>query len=285
MEWKGKRLASRGLRGHTAREMRRQFSICGLTALLLFCAGGAAFPLVWMMARSFRGLGEAQDSWTLGNYIRLFSQTEASAWLANSLFLVGMQTLVACFSCTLAGYVLAHHRFWGRRMLLVMLVATVLLPGQVTFPATWRLLRDLGLLNSYAALVIPAAGSALGALLFYQAAKQIPGELLDAARMDGCSERQVWWLIVIPAVQPTLVTFAILSFTANWNAYLWPQIILQDESKSTLAMGLANLATMPQQRDLGLMLAATTLSILPAFALFLAARGSLEESLTEGVGK
>jgi ABC-type glycerol-3-phosphate transport system permease component len=178
--------------------------------------------------------------------------------------------------------VLAHHRFTLRRPLLGILLLSMLLPGQVTLPATWRLLHQLHILDSYAALLIPAAANAFGALLFRHACLQIPPEMLDAARIDGCSEWRTWWEIVLPMIQPTLVTFAVLSFTANWNAYLWPQIVLQDQRNYTLAMGLANMASMPQQRDLGIMLAATTISILPAFALFLIARNSLQESLTEG---
>ena len=82
--------------------------------------------------------------------------------------------------------------------------------------------------------------------------------MLDASRIDGCSEWRIWWEIILPEVQPTLVTFAVLSFTANWNAYLWPQILLQDERRYTLAMGMATLSAVPRQRlDLGLMLAAT----------------------------
>lgn len=263
--------------------MRHRLATISLTALLLGCGMTVAFPLFWMVYRSFHH--DLNPLLSLDNYTRLFAQTAISRWLANSLFVVSLQTLIACFAATLAGYVLAHHQFPTRRPLLGLLFAALLLPGAVTLPAAWRLLRDLHLLNTYWALLLPSAANVFGALLFYQAARQVPPELLDAARIDGCSEWRVWWEIVLPVIQPTLVTFAVVSFTANWNAYLWPQIILQDESRYTLAMGLANLATMPQQRDLGLMLAATTLSIVPAFALFLASRSALEESLTEGSGK
>lgn len=264
--------------------VRRRLTIYSLTAALLAGAALIASPLVWMVVRSLRepGRGIQGGSFTPGNYMDLLQSQSTGIWLGNSLLLVSLQTLVACFAAALAGYVLAHHRFRWKRPLLAILLLSMLLPGQVTLPATWRLLQQMHLLNTYLALLLPAAGTAFGAMLFRHACQQIPLEMLEAARIDGCSEWRTWWEIVLPVIQPTLVTFAVLSFTANWNAYLWPQIVLQDQGKYTIAMGLANMASMPQQRDLGIMLAATTISILPAFALFLVARHSLQETLTEG---
>jgi len=256
--------------------------------VLLIAAAVAAAPLVWMLARSLQSdaAGVSPSHITTDHYQRLLSSYPVGRWLSNSLFIAGTQTLIGVVAASLAGYALAWHRFRGRRILLGLLIATLLLPAQVALPASWSLMRHLHLLDSYLGLLIPAASSALGALLFRQACLQIPPELLDAARMDGCSEWRIWWEIVLPVVQPTLVTFVVLSFTANWNAYLWPQILLQDEQRYTLAMGMATLSALPNQRlDLGLMLAATALSVLPAFALFLAGRGSLRETITEGTGK
>ena len=255
-----------------------------LTTALLAAAVLIASPLIWMIVRSLRqpGRGIHGGSFTFDNYTQLLQTQSVTLWLSNSLLLVSLQTLLACLAAALAGHVLAHHRFTWRSPLLALLLGSMLLPGQVTLPATWRLLQHLHLLDTYAALILPAAANVFGVLLFRHACQQIPSEILDAAKIDGCSEWRTWWEIILPVIQPTLVTFAVLSFTANWNAYLWPQIVLQDQRKYTLAMGLANLAAMPQQRELGLMLAATTLSILPAFALFMVARHSLSESLTEG---
>lgn len=264
--------------------MRQRLTILLVTIALLAAAALVATPLAWMVIRSLRepGPGIHGGSFTFGNYLQLLRSQSTAMWLSNSLLLVSLQTLLGCFAAALAGHVLAHHRFAWRKPLLGIVLLSMLLPGQVTLPATWRLLHQMNLLNTYIALLLPAAGTAFGAMLFRHACQQIPSEMLDAARIDGCSEWRTWWEIVLPVIQPTLVTFAVLSFTANWNAYLWPQIVLQDERKYTLAMGLANMASMPQQRELGLMLAATTISILPAFALFLIARQSLQESLTEG---
>jgi ABC-type glycerol-3-phosphate transport system permease component len=266
---------------------RRTLATALLTTALLIVAAITALPLIWMVGRSFLVEGTAISSLTsrlsLEHYRHLLTNYPAMQWFSNSLFIAGMQTLIACGACTLAGYVLAHHHFPRRRIYLVILVATLLLPSQVALPAAWRLMYKLHLLDSYLSLLLPAAASAFGVLLFRQAASQIPVDLLDAARMDGCSEWRIWWDVVLPVIQPTLVTFAVLSFTANWNAYLWPQILLQDSRKYTLAMGLANLGALPQQRaDIGLMLAATALSVLPSLVLFLAARKSLESSITEG---
>ncbi len=262
--------------------MHRRSAIILTTLSLLLAAFVAAMPLGWMVWRSFRLADHGGGAFTLEHYARALLQLPAARWMVNSLFLASMQTLIACAAATLAGHVLAHHRFRLRVPLLVILFATLLLPAQVTLPAAWELLRELRLLNSYMAFLLPSAANVLGALLFYQACRQMPDELLDAARIDGCSEFRIWWSVTLPVVQPTLVTFAVLSFTANWNAYLWPQIVLQDSAKYTLAMGLANLSSLPGPRDIAVLQAATSISLLPAFALFLAARASLEESLLEG---
>lgn len=263
---------------------RRVLATVLLTTALLAAAVLIASPLVWMVVRSLRQPGNSihGGSFTFENYSHLLHAQPIILWLSNSLLLVSLQTLIACTAAALAGHVLAHHRFTGRTPLLALLLGSMLLPGQVTLPATWRLLQHLHLLDSYSGLILPAAANVFGVLLFRHASQQIPAEILDAAKIDGCSEWRLWWEIILPIIQPTLVTFAVLSFTANWNSYLWPQIVLQDQYKYTLSMGLANLAAMPQQRELGLMLAATTLSILPAFILFMVARHSLSESLTEG---
>lgn len=264
--------------------MRKTLAAILLTTALLLAGFVAALPLLWMLANSFVTSYPGETLRTgLDHYRTIFTTQPALLWLANSLFIAGFQTVFAVLCGSLAGFVLARHDFRGRRRLHVILVATLLLPAQVTLPAAWRLMLHLGLLDSYLGLLLPAAGNVLGALLFYQACKQIPDDTLDAARIDGCSELRCWWEVALPAVAPTLVTFAVLSFTANWNAYLWPQILLQDERKFTLAIGLANLGALPAYRSqLGMRLAATSISIVPCLLLFLAARNSLRESITEG---
>lgn len=254
-----------------------------VTSLLMMAAAVVALPLIWMIAGSLiEQTPPERGQFTLRYYHTLFSDHPALLWLANSLLLTGGQTLFACTAATMAGYVLAHHRFVGRRLFHAMLIATLLLPAQVALPASWRLMLQFHLLDSYWALLLPAAANVLGTLLFHQAAAQIPHDTLDAARLDGCSELRIWWEVVLPAIRPTLTTFAVLTFTAHWNAYLWPQILLQNEQKYTLAIGMANLAALPQYRgQLGLMLAATTLSTVPAAILLLASRRTFDQSISD----
>ena len=251
-----------------------------VTSPLLLAGGITALPLLWMLQQSFTSTGQ----FSLTAYQRLFQSQSAGLWLTNSLFLASAQTLVSLFACSLAGFALARHHFPGRRLLLLAILATLLLPSQVALPTSWQLIHNLHLLDNYLALLLPSAASALGVLLFYQACGQIPGEYLDAARMDGCDEWRTWWQIALPCIQPPLATFTVLSFTANWNAFLWPQIVIQSQDKYTLAMGMANMSTLPQQRDdTPLLLAATAICVIPSFLLFLASRQSLQQSVNEGV--
>lgn len=264
--------------------MRRWARTITLTSALMLVAAFTAFPLVWMVFRSLQPDGPSphDEGLSLAHYARFLRQQPAALWLSNSLLLASAQTLIACFTSSLAGYVLAHHRFRFRGVLTAGLMLTLLLPSQVTLPASWLVIYRLDLMNSYFGLILPAGANIVGVLLFRHAAAQVPQEIIDAARIDAASEWRIWWDIILPMIQPTLATFAVLSFVANWNAYLWPLIVLQDDAKYTLAMGLANMAGMPQERELGLMLAATSLSVVPALLLFLAARRSLQEAFSEG---
>ena len=276
------------MRRYVQQIMDRGFLKTFLVTTALLVAGAlAALPLAWSIWHSFTAAplhaAVGQTAISFDAYRHLFSAQPVATWLANSLFLAGLQTVIAAICSTLAGFALARYRFRGRLLILGVFLATLLLPSQVALPAAWQLMRDLHLLDSYLALLLPAAASAFGVLLFYQTCRQIPPELLDAARIDGCGEWRLWWEIVLPAIQPTLATFVVLSFTANWNAFLWPQIVIQDDRKYTLAMGMANLTAQPQSRgDLPLLLAATTLCIIPSFILFLAARKHLNETFNEG---
>ncbi len=128
--------------------------------------------------------------------------------------------------------------------------------------------------------------SVFGLFLFNRAMRGVPDDLLSAGRMDGCSEVRLWWEIAVPLVRPMISAFTLLSFTASWNSFLWPQIVLQDEGKYTLPIGLANLSALPDtQADYGVVLAGTLLSILPVALLFFALQRDFVVGLTTGAVK
>jgi ABC-type glycerol-3-phosphate transport system permease component len=162
----------------------------------------------------------------------------------------------------------------------------MLLPYQVLLPSSYELMHHLNWLDSYWAILVPGAISVFGLFLFSRAMQSVPDELLHAGRIDGCSEIRLWWEIAVPLVKPMIAAFTLFSFTASWNAFLWPQIVLQDEGKYTLPIGLANMSALPgTQADYGVLMAGTLLSILPVAILFFALQNDFIAGLTSGAIK
>ena len=187
---------------------------------------------------------------------------------------------------SLGGFALAKYHFRGRRMLMLLMLATMLLPSQVLLPSSYELMYHLGWINSYAALLIPGAVSVFGMFLFRQAMMTVPDELLHAGRVDGCSELRLWWDVALPIVRPMVGAFTLLAFLGNWNSFLWPQIILQDEGKYTLPIGLANMIGLPAfETQYGVLMAGTLLSILPVVVLFFVLQKEFISGLASGAVK
>jgi ABC-type glycerol-3-phosphate transport system permease component len=187
---------------------------------------------------------------------------------------------------SLTGFVLAKCRFFGRRPLMLLMLLTILLPPQVLLPGSYDLIYHLGWINSYWAIVVPGSVSVFGAFLFRQAMKAVPDELLASARLDGCGDLRLWWDISLPIVRPMIGAFTLLSFLSAWNSFLWPQIVLQDESKYTLPLALNNLSGQAMfQEHFGVLMAATLLGILPVVILFFALQKDFIGSLTSGAVK
>ena len=223
---------------------------------------------------------------TLANYHTLVAREPFLRWLANSLFLSATYTFLTVTLSSMGGFALAKYDFPGKRPVMAVMVLTMLLPGQVLLPSTYELMYRLGWVNSYLAILVPGAVSAFGLFLFRQSMAAVPDELLHAARVDGCSEFRLWWDVAMPVVRPMTGAFTLMSFLAAWNSYLWPQVILQDESKYTLPMGLANLAGLQgYQSNYGVLMAGTLLSILPIAVLFLYLQKDFVAGLTTGAVK
>ena len=249
-----------------------QLVICLVAALWIL-------PFLWLVCASFKAPADFFSAtflpWgdlgrlTLENYRLLFSGFPFPGWLLNSLFLASVQTVVVVLLSSLAGFALATYRFRGRGAVVTLMLLTLLVPGQVLLPSTYELVSRFGWIDSYAAILVPGAISVFGILLFRAAMGAVPVELLHAARIDGAGELRLWWDIVLPSVRPTVGAFTLMSFTGTWNSFLWPQIVLQDEAKYHLPIGLTSLVGLPEHDvPYGLLMAGTLLSILPVAALF-----------------
>ena len=208
------------------------------------------------------------------------------SWLLSSLFLTCAQTvLIVVLSC-LGGFALAKYRFAGKRPLVLLMLAVMMLPGQVLMPASYELMFQLGWLNSYWAIIIPGAVSVFGMFLFRAAFRGVPDELMQAARIDGCGEFRLWWDIAVPCVRPMIGAFTLMVFTGSWSNFLWPSIILSDTTAYTLPIGIANLAgTANFEGTLGVRMVATLLAVLPVMALFFILQKEFVSGLTSGAVK
>jgi ABC-type glycerol-3-phosphate transport system permease component len=163
----------------------------------------------------------------------------------------------------------------------------MLLPAQVIYPSGGiDLIRSIGWVNSYAAIIVPGAVSVFGMFLFMQAMKGVPDELLQAGRVDGCSELRLWWDVALPVVRPMVGAYTLLAFLASWNSFLWPQIVLQDENKFTLPMGLTGMVGVAEyETHYGVLMAGTLLAVLPVLVLFFALQKDFIAGLASGAVK
>jgi ABC-type glycerol-3-phosphate transport system permease component len=187
---------------------------------------------------------------------------------------------------SLGGFALAKYRFVGKKPLMAIMLATMMLPSQVLLPSSYELMYRIGWLDSYAAIIVPGAVSVFGIFLFMQSMKAVPDELLQAGRVDGCSELRLWWEVALPIVRPMIGAFTLLSFMAAWNSFLWPQIVLETQTKYTLPIALTNMIGQPEyQTPYGVLMAGTFLSIVPVAVLFFILQRDFIAGLATGAVK
>jgi multiple sugar transport system permease protein len=247
------------------------------------------FPLVWMFSVSLMPANEAArfppplwpEAVTLEHYRTLFRNLDLGLCLRNSLLVASLSTLLSVALNSLAGYAFAKFQFAGRDRLFRWMLAAMVIPGQVSMLPLYLLLKHLGLVNTFAGVIVPGMASIFGIFLIRQFVRSIPDSLLDAARIDGASELRIYWSLVLPLCRPILVTLAVFTFMGSWSDFLWPLIVLTDSERYTLPVALANLMGEHVQ-DTELMMAAAVLTLLPVLLLFLALQRHYMEGLTLG---
>ena len=247
-----------------------------LYALLIAGALLSLAPMMWMVSASLMAPGEASSyppslfprRVTFEHYQALFTRLSLGRYLLNSAIVAFVVTSVSLLVNSMAGYAFAKLRFRGRDRLFRLLSAGLVLPVQVAMLPLFLLMKQLGLINTYWGVIIPGLASIFGIFLVRQYALAIPDDLLDAARIDGASELRIYWSIVLPTIVPILATLSIWTFLATWNDFMWPLIVLSDDSRYTLPVALANLVGEHAQ-DTELMMAGSVLTVLPVMLVFL----------------
>jgi multiple sugar transport system permease protein len=257
--------------------VRRRLGTLLVNGALALLALLIAFPLLWMLMASFMPAGEAlalpprllPSRPTTAHYATLFARLNLGRAFLNTLFLASAITLVSLVCNSMAGYAFAKLRFRGRDRLFGLLLTTLVVPPQVAVLPLFLELRGLGLVNSFGGVLVTGIATVFGIFLVRQFALSIPEDLLDAARVDGASELRIYWTLVLPLLRPILVTLGAFTFLSAWNDFMWPLIVLTDESKHTLPVALAGLSGEHVQ-DTELMMAGAVVTVLPGLALFLA---------------
>ncbi|HEX6631207.1 MAG TPA: carbohydrate ABC transporter permease [Gemmatimonadaceae bacterium] len=257
--------------------------------LLLLGAALALLPMVWMVSASLMPTGDASSfpprlfprAVTLEHYRDLFTRLALGRSLANSALIAAVVTAASVLVNSMAGYALAKLRFRGRRGVFRGLSIGLILPSQVAMLPLFLLMKELHLVNTYWGVIIPGLASIFAILLTYQYALAIPDDLLDAARVDGASELQIYRHVVLPVIAPILATLAIWTFLATWNDFMWPLIVLSDDRRYTLPVALANLVGEHVQ-DTELMMAGSVVTVLPVMLVFLFLQRYYVRGITAG---
>jgi putative chitobiose transport system permease protein len=247
------------------------YGILGAIALVML------FPLLWLISTALKS--PTENIWqsppqllpnqpTLENFSKVWQSLPFGTYLSNSILVSVLTVGLNLLFCSLAAYPLARLSFVGRNGIFMAIVSTIMIPFQIVMIPLYILTVQLGLRNTYLGIIFPGLASAFGIFLLRQALIGVPKEIEEAARLDGSSELGLWWHIMLPAIRPALITLAIFVFIGAWSDFLWPLIVIQDESLYTLPLAVAKLAG-TFSLDWRLVAAGSVISITPVLVLFL----------------
>lgn len=255
----------------------RVLSIAGLYALLLALSVAFFAPILWMISTSFKTRGDATalpPQWlpptvSTDGYTTLVSDAQAPVlrWLTNSLVVGLASTLLVLLTASLAAYALARMQFRGKNVAFALIVSTLFVPGFVFLMPNYLIVDALDWLDTMWALIIPGAASAFGVFFLRQFFLSLPGELEEAAVLDGANRWQIYARVVLPLSTAPLATLAVLSFLSSWNDFLWPLYVLFNPQNLTLPAGLATLIG-SYATDYPAMMAGAVLASVPVLIVF-----------------
>ncbi|GAA2163004.1 MULTISPECIES: carbohydrate ABC transporter permease [Glycomyces] len=209
------------------------------------------------------------DAWTLDNLKTVTSELPFARLVGNSFVFAGGVTIFALLFDSLAAYALARLDFTGRRVLLVVIIATLMIPFQATLIPLYQLVADLGWVNTYTGLIAPRAADAFGIFFLRQFFLALPRDIDQAARIDGAGEFRIFWSVLLPNAVPALLTLGLFTFVNNWNDLLWPLVFTTDTEMGTITSGLTQLTGPSGIVPHGVMMAGSLIAILPLVIAFL----------------
>ena len=262
-------------------------------SLLLALTAFFIFPFYWIVTGAFKLQDVAiamppelyPKNPVTDNFKTLFTPLTLR-WFANSLFISLSTTLLVVSTASLAGYALAKKRFPLAKVIFVIFIAAMTLPKQVILIPLLKFITELGLMDSYSALILPAVGWPFGVFLMKQFSQSIPSELLESARMDGCGELRTFFSVVLPIIKPGVGALAIFTFITSWNDYFSQLIFTNSEHMKTLPLGLAALSQSAEFTiNYGVLMAGALLASLPMIVVFLSFQSYFTQGITMGAVK
>lgn len=250
--------------------------ICILIPLVIL-GSFMAFPFVWMIVSSLKTPAEmisvpitwvpAEPQWQ--NYTDIWQVTPLGRMYVNSIIVTVLITIGVLFTSSMGGFALSKYKFRGREWLFIAILSTMMIPFFVLLIPLFFIIREFGWTNSYLGLILPHIGNAFGIFLMRQFTSGIPDEMLQAARIDGASEWRIYWSLIIPLQKNALAALGIFVFVYNWDSFLWPLVVVNETTMSTLPLGLNMLRNAYNaQQNMNLLMTGSTVAVIPSLIVF-----------------
>ncbi|MDI6642328.1 MAG: carbohydrate ABC transporter permease [Elusimicrobiota bacterium] len=259
--------------------------------VLTIAAVFVLLPLYWLFVTAFTPEDEITRMppriiparLTLQNFNRLLFQISADRpllrWFFNSLYIAVIITVICLFISSLAAYAFARKNFIGGTLLFSLFIGTMMIPGEITMVPLYLLMKELKLIDSHLAIILPALPAPFAIFMLKQFIQELPVDMEEAAKLDGCNDFQIYFRIVLPLMKPALTALGIFIFITQWNMFIWPLIVLNTTSKFTLQVGLATLQEQ-HVREFGLLMAGAAIASIPIIIVFF----SFQRFLIRGLG-
>ncbi len=252
-----------------------------------------ALPLYWILVTSLKERPDIYtvpvtwipDPLTSDNYQRVGTGVAFTDYLRNSIIITTVLTVVEVTLGVLSAFALAFLRFPGRTLLLFVVIASLMVPNQVTVISNYALVAQLGWRNTFTGIIVPLAGVAFGTFLMRNHFLSLPKEIIEAAEMDATGPLKMLWRVVLPMSWPTLIAFTLITIVNEWNQYLWPLLIADDSRTAPLPVGLAQLQDTAGLTNWGPVMAGTVITMLPILVIFLLLQRHMIKGLTAGAVK
>jgi len=272
---------------HIGRQIASSFNLWLSYLLLIAVSIVMISPLVWMALSSFKSRGEIESitlslfprQWLVSNYIEMSSKLDLLLLLRNSLIMTSLLVFAQLFTSSWAGFVFSKFTFKGSAIVFMAVLSTMMIPGTVTLIPLFILVTKLGLKNTLGGLVFPGLVSPFGIFMMRQFIDTLPGALIDAAKIDGCSDFRIYHSIMLPLLKPALAALGIFVFIASWDSFLWPIVILNDKAWRPLSVGLAFFVE-ENFSHTNLAMAGATIAVVPVIIFYVAFQRHFVEGLS-----